>query len=181
MFKDAMQYSDEELLRSCQAFFGGLYWAWYSAAVQAVGEEKTAEIMKVMCGRFAELEEVYMKQLWGGEFRSLQDLAKPLDVVHRMLTYEGRTRGSVPDWTWSDENKGYERIGYCPIHAATPEEFKDKGPTPLCTVYCHSIGQQFYGRMGCSIRQDSWLSKGGTHCGYHIEKRADAKPAAGPG
>ena len=172
MFKDAMQYTDEELLRACQEFFGGLYWAWYGAAVETVGAERTDEIMKLMCARFAELEEAYMKMLWGRDIGSLQELSKPMDVVHRMLAYEGPTRGSVPEWTWRGPDQGYERIGHCPIHAATPAEQKGKGPTALCTVYCHSIGQKFYGRMGFAIRQDSWLSKGDTHCGYHIEKRS---------
>lgn len=165
-----MQYTNEELLRACQDFFGGVYWAWYSASLKVVGEEKTHEVLMQIAGNFSEMEASFMKMLWGGEFNNLQELSKALDVVHRMVAYEGWKRGSVPEWKWTNENKGYEQIGHCPIYAATPEEFKDKGPTALCTIYCHTIGKKFYGKMGCTIEQDRWLSKGETHCGFHIER-----------
>jgi hypothetical protein len=124
-----------------------------------------------LADNFSDLEVNAMKALWGGEFGNLQELTRALDVVHRVVAYEGPTRGSTPEWEMDGVNRAHESISHCPIHAATPEQFKDKGPTALCNVYCHSIGQKFYGKMGYTIVQDSWLAKGQSHCGYQIECR----------
>jgi len=173
MFKDAADYSTEELLRMCQDFFGGVYWAWYESSLKTVGEAKTNEILEQLAESFSELEVNAMKELWGGEFKSLQELTRPLDVVHRVVAYEGKTRGSTPEWKMDGADKAHESIFHCPIHAATPQQFKDKKPTALCTEYCHKIGQKFYGKMGYTIAQDSWLAKGQSHCGYQISRSAE--------
>ena len=173
MFKDAKDYTTEELLRACQDFFGAVYWAWYEVAVRVVGEEKANALLIELAEKFSALEAETMRQMWGKPFQSLVEITKPLDVIHRMVAYEGPTRGSTPVWAMENENKGYEKIYHCPIFATTPPEVKDKGPTALCTVYCHTIGQKFYGRMGCSIEQDSWLSKGQSCCGFRIERKPE--------
>lgn len=171
MFKDAMEYSQEELLTMCQGFFGGAYWAWYEASLKVVGEATTHKIMEQLADRFADMEVEAMKALWGGEFNSLKDMSRALDVIHRVVAYEGKKKGSTPEWKMEGLDKGYETIDHCPIHASTPESFKDKGATALCTIYCNNIGQKFYAKMGCTIIQDSWLTKGHTHCGFHIERK----------
>ncbi len=173
MFRDAKEYSNEELLRACQDFFGALYWAWYETAVKTVGEEKARQMLIELSEKFAELEAQTMHQLWGAPFQNLHQITRTLDVIHRMVAYEGFERGSTPGWTMENENKGYEQVGHCPIFATTPPEMKDKGATALCTVYCHSIGQRFYTRMGCTIEQDRWLSKGDSYCGFKIERKAE--------
>ena len=170
MFRDAGEYANEELLGMCQGFFGGLYWAWYEACLRAVGEEATNRILLELAERFADLEVVAAKQLWGGEPASLRDLTRVMDVVHRVVAYEGPTRGSTPLWQMEGAERAHEKIGHCPIHAATPEAWQRKGPSPLCSVYCHSIGQKFYAKMGYRIEQDSWLARGEPHCGYRIER-----------
>ena len=174
MFKDASAYSDEELLRMCQDFFGGVYWAWYEASLATVGEPATLKILEALSERFAGLEVTAMKALWGGDFANLHDLSRALDVIHRVVAYEGEVRGSTPQWNMSGADSGHEAIHHCPIHATTPEHLKGKGPTPLCTVYCQNIGQKFYGMLGYSIRQDKWLAKGHSHCGYQIDRRDSA-------
>lgn len=176
MFKDAKDYSQEELLRMCQDFFGGAYWAWYEASLKTVGEVATHKILEQLADSFSDLEVTAMKALWGGEFKNLQEMTRALDVVHRVVAYEGKERGSTPEWKLDGVDKGYEIINHCPIYATTPEPFKNQGPTALCTIYCHNIGQKFYAKMGCTIVQDTWLSKGQTHCGYHIERKAVKTP-----
>ncbi len=173
MFKPAQDYTNEELLRSCQDFFGAVYWAWYEVAVKVVGEEQANAMLIALSDKFAALETQTMLQLWGKPFQNLREITKPLDVIHRMVAYEGPTRGSTPQWTMENDNQGYEQLYHCPIYATTPPEIKEKGPTALCTVYCHSIGQKFYGLMGCSIEQDSWLSKGQPYCGFKIERKPE--------
>ena len=178
MFKDAADYTTEELLRMCQDFFGGVYWAWYESALKAVGETATNKILEQLADNFSELEVAAMKALWGGEFKNLQELTRPLDVVHRVVAYEGSTRGSTPEWKMDGVDRGHESISHCPIHAATPEHFKGKGPTALCTVYCNNIGQKFYDKLGYTIVQDSWLAKGQSHCGYRIERRVKGEASS---
>ena len=168
MFKDAGEYSAEELLRMCQDFFGGVYWAWYETSLKAVGEAGTHKILEQLADTFSELELTAMKALWGREFANLHEITRALDVVHRVVAYEGPTRGSTPEWKMDGLDKAHESISHCPIHATTPEQFKGKGPTALCNIYCHNIGQQFYGKLGYTIVQDSWLAKGQSHCGYQI-------------
>ncbi len=170
MFKPAEDYTCEELLRSCQEFFGGLYWAWYRAAVKVVGEEKAEEILVELSEVFAESEVEYLQSLWGKEFKTLADITPPLDVVHRMVGY---------DYAWTMENnfKGYERITRCPIHSATPAEFKGKGPGLLCTVYCKNIGEKAYARLDSTIEVDTRLSAGDACCGFKIERRRSTHEA----
>ena len=173
MFKDAKEYTTEELLRACQDFFGAVYWAWYEVAVKVVGSEKADALLIALSDKFSALEAETMRQLWGRPFQNLREITQPLDVIHRMVAYEGPTRGSTPVWAMENDNKGYEKIYHCPIYATTPDEVKEKGPSALCTVYCHTIGQKFYGRMGCTIEQDSWLSKGEAYCGFKIERKPE--------
>ena len=173
MFKDAKEYTNEELLRSCQDFFGAVYWAWYEVAVRVVGEENANELLRALSDKFAALEAQTMLQLWGRPFENLREITKPLDVIHRMVAYEGPVRGSTPVWTFENDNKGYEQIYHCPIYATTPPEARERGPSALCTVYCHTIGIDFYGRLGCSIEQDHWLSKGEAYCGFKIERKSE--------
>ncbi len=168
MFKDATTYSDEELLRMCQDFFGSVYWAWYEASLDTVGESATLDILKKLSERFAALEVTAMKALWGREFENLQQVTRALDVVHRAVAYEGPGRGSTPTWEMSGDDSAREKIHHCPIYATTPDRFKDKGTTPLCDVYCHNIGKKFYETLGFRIKQDQWLAKGHAHCGYQI-------------
>lgn len=164
MFKGAGEYTPEELLQSCQEFFGGLYWAWYRAALKVVGAEKAEQILMELAELFAESEVAYLKMLWGKEMKTLADISRPLDVVHRIVGYDY-------NWTWENENKAYEGIQRCPIYTATPEAFKGKGPSPLCTVYCKKIGEKAYARLGSTIEVDSRLSEGATCCGFRIERR----------
>jgi hypothetical protein len=171
MFKEAEKYTPEEMLRNAQEFFGGQYWAWFTAARRVVGEEKTREILVEIAESFTDPEIQYIQSLWGREFANLKEIAQCMDVIHRTLAYEGLTPGTPPQWTWENENKGYEQIGHCPIYSATPEEFKKDGPTDLCTVYCRNIGEKVYARLDATIRQDTYLSRGESCCGFHIERK----------
>lgn len=175
MFKKAGEYSCEELLRSCQDYFGAAYWAWYQAALKVVGEEKTKEMLEALAEAFARPEVEHLRILWGREFDNLQQISQCMDVIHRIVAYEGFSRGEPPQWDWTDEHTGYEQIGHCPIHATTPEEFRDKGPTLLCTVYCHNIGQTVYAQLGATISQDQFLTKGDKFCGFHITREKPEK------
>jgi len=171
MFKDAKNYSQDELLRMCQDFFGGLYWAWYEASVKTVGETEAHRILEQLADSFSDMEVTALEALWGGKFKNLHELTRALDVVHRVVAYEGEQPGSTPEWKMEDENNGHETINHCPIHATTPEHFKASEPTALCTIYCHNIGRKFYDKMGYTVRQDSWLSKGQTGCGFNIGRK----------
>lgn len=164
MFKHADEYTCEELLRSCQEFFGALYWAWYQAVVKVVGEERANEILLALAEEFAESEVAYLKSLWGRDFSTLREIADCLDVVHRMVGYDYA-------WTMDDDFKGYERITRCPIHSTTPEAFMGKGPTALCKVYCKNIGQKVYAKLDATIEQETYLSAGDADCGFRIERR----------
>lgn len=179
MFKEAEKYTCEEMLRAAQEFFGAQYWAWFQSARNVVGEEKTREILVEMANSFTDPEVQYIQSLWGKEFANLQEIAKCMDVIHRMLAYEGFQPGSPPHWTWENENKGHEQIGHCPIYSATPPEFKRNEPTDLCTVYCRNIGEKVYARLDATIRQDTFLSKGESCCGFHIERKPVAKGERG--
>ena len=39
-FKNADDYVCEELLNSCQGFFGGQFWVWYQSVEEVVGKGK---------------------------------------------------------------------------------------------------------------------------------------------
>ena len=56
MFKDAAEYTTEEMLRMCQDFFGGVYWAWYESSLKTVGEAATNRILEQLADNFSDLE-----------------------------------------------------------------------------------------------------------------------------
>ncbi len=172
MFKEAMEYTPEELLRLAQDFFGGVYWAWFQAARKVVGVEQTNEILIELATQFAPQEIAYIKSLWGRDFEDMTGVTKTMDVIHRVLAYEGHKRGSVPTWNMESNLSGYEEIGHCPIHSTTPPEFQGKGPTELCTVYCHSIGNKVYALLNASIEQKACMPAGDSHCGFQVTMRA---------
>ncbi len=173
MFRHAHEYTHEEMLCSCQDFFGTVYWAWYEVAVERCGEEKANAMLIELSKKFAAMEAQAMQDMWGKPFENLRQIADTLDIIHRAAAYEGSTRGSAPEWTMENDNAGYERIYHCPIHATTPAHLKDKGPTALCTVYCNDVGPRFYGHIGCTIEQDSWLTKGEPYCGFKIARKPE--------
>jgi hypothetical protein len=158
-FKYSKDYSCEELLKSCQAFFGDQFWVWYQTVAKVVGEEKANEILLELAKRFAELEVDYVKMLWGKEFKNLEELTHCFDVIHAMVGYDC-------SWTMEDKFKGFEKISNCPIHSATPEELKGKG---ICKIYCNRIGEEAYSMLNAEISREKYLCDGDLYCGCRIE------------
>ena len=158
-FKDAEDYGCEELLDSCQGFFGGQFWVWYQSVEQVVGKEKAAEILYQLADNFAELEVGFLKELWGKEFTNLEELTQCFDVIHKMVGY-----GS--SWTVENEHSVYETITDCPVFKAMPDEYQGTG---ICKIYCDRIGEEAYGKLNCTITRDKYLPDGESHCGCKIE------------
>jgi len=163
-FKYAKDYSCEELLEACQGFFGGQFWVWYQTVRDVFGEEKCKEVLLKLAENFAELEVAYVKDLWGKEFRNLEELRHCFDVVHEMVGYKC-------SWEMENEFKGYEKISRCPVYDATPEEFKSKG---ICKIYCNRIGEEAYSRLNSNITRDKYLPDGDPYCGCRIEWKGGA-------
>jgi hypothetical protein len=158
-FKNAGDYSCEELLDSCQGFFGGQFWLWYQSVEQVVGKEKAEEVLINLARNFGELEVAYVKSLWGKDFTNLEELTRCFDVVHRMVGYDC-------SWTMENEYSGYETISKCPVFSTTPDDYKGKG---ICKIYCNRIGEEAYSRLNCKISRDKYLPDGDPYCGCKIE------------
>ena len=60
-FKNVDDYVCEELLNSCQSFFGGQFWVWYQSVEEVVGKEKAVEVLHQLAENFAELEVPFYK------------------------------------------------------------------------------------------------------------------------
>jgi len=159
MFKDAKDYSFEELLKGCQGFCGGTFWAWYQAVVKVVGEEKAKEVLLKLAEVFAAGEVEYVKGLWGKDFKNLEELTHCFDVVHRMMGYDC-------SWTMENKFKGYEKISHCPVYRTTPDGLKGRG---ICKIYCNRIGEEAYSRLNSRITRDKYLPDGDPYCGCAIE------------
>lgn len=158
-FKNVNDYGCEELWNSCQSFFGGQFWVWYQSVEEVVGKEKAVEVLHQLAENFAELEVPFINDLWGKDFKNLEELKQCFDVIHKMVGY-----GS--SWTMENEYSGYEAISNCPVFNAMPEQYKGSG---ICKIYCDHIGEKAYSALNCSITRDKYLPDGDSHCGCKVE------------
>jgi hypothetical protein len=158
-FKPVKDYTCEELLQSCQSFFGGQFWLWYESVADVAGEETAQEVLLKLADNFGALEADFVKSLWGKAFKNLQELADCFDVIHEMVGYGC-------SWTMDDEKNGFERVEDCPVHNATPEKYQGKG---ICKSYCKRIGQVAYSRLNAEISREKFLPDGDPYCGCRIK------------
>jgi hypothetical protein len=161
MFKYAKDYMDKELLNLAQQCYGMIWWLWYQAALEVVGQEKAGEIAE-KCGELTgKATKEMILSLHGKTALNVEEMAAAADVMHAVMGYKA-------PWKMESKSRGYEEVTSCVLWNARPQSHSKSN---ICKRWCNKAGEVVYPELNPSrpkIIREKYIPDGDSCCKIEV-------------